>query len=763
MKLKKPDESPFLMMGIEFVIAVAIALFFVSMAMNNFVALPAQAAMLILTLLCLPLLAIIYWSEDDALLKQVVAGLLAFFLIEVISGCISNVLPQIGFFSFLGQFPALQSWAMLLMPLAYLPLLAVLASTTRSQKPGRSTFWYLITLTCVAVIFVVTGFLGLSVLGKPEYLFPALIAGSAMVGDVLIAGACAILLAANVRRVGRYLFGIILVSFFLSFLGDTLSAFMGLQIYDVSNSAMIAYSVMMAFVTLALLLYSMGSVNRLLVDRMNRELYDTRRLVDDLLLCIPDAMCVADVSGTVVRANRQFCQIAGTTLPETVGSFNLFRDIGKISRYLCEDAGRMKAGAAVTVNRVSAGSEGRLYRVKLFPTFSAAGTVSSYMILMEDVTEIELATDALKKSEALYRGVVQDQTELISRYTAEGICTFVNDAYCDFFRCGREEALGGSMLTMLSPEDRLDVKTMLGSLTPEDPQQMLELEVDFPGEGSRWLQWAFRAIFDADGRFIEIQSVARDITRLKEATDALRRAHDELEVRVQKRTMELATANAALRKEIEERKAAEEKIRASLAEKDVLLKEVHHRVKNNLQIVISLLNMQVPRLNDPADVLIYEESQNRIRSIALAHDNLYQSDNLSEVDFGRYADVLIRNLCQGTFGSCDAVDLAVDIPELKIDVNKAIPCGLIINELVGAALKAPARASQKREIRLALHPASPGKLALEVRVRHLLQPEVLYGGGSPSCDLVEVLVSQLEGCLRVDHGDGIGYTVTFGA
>lgn len=634
MGFKKPDESPYLMMGIEFVIAIAVSLFFISMAMNNFRALPAQAAMLILMLLCLPLLLIIYWTAGDTKLKPVILGLIVFFAIQTVSGIFWYVLPQVEAASFIYDIPAIMDIAMFLMPLAYLPLLYVLAVAVLSRKSSLSFLHYVIAGSCIGVIEVVSIYLGVYVYGNPGSLFNALIFGYAMIGDVLVTGLCTILLIANARRIASYLYGIIMASFFLSFLGDTLGALTGLGIMDVSNYSQIAYSIMMGFVTLALLLYSMGSVNRVLVDRLNRELFDTRRLVDDLLRHTPDAMCVASVDGKVVRANEQFCRILGLTPDETVGALNIFHDCSKLSQTLCDPANQLKAGVSTTMGRVSAGSEGRLFRVKMFPTYSETGQVSSYMVTLEDVTELEQAADALKL------------------------------------------------------------------------------------------------------------------------------ANDELELRVARRTAELAEVNGSLRREIDERKLAEDKLRISLAEKDVLLKEVHHRVKNNLQIVTSLLNLQISDIKDPHDVRIFRESQNRIRSIALVHENVYHSDDLSRIDFGLYAGLLIRQLYQTFSGELDHVNLEVDIPGIQVDVSKAIPCGLIINELLSAIFCRHAACGQGGEVYLGLHADEPGKLALVIHDRQSADASTGNNGQMPG-DLVEILVEQLEGSIAVDRQNGTSYRIAF--
>ncbi len=139
--------------------------------------------------------------------------------------------------------------------------------------------------------------------------------------------------------------------------------------------------------------------------------------------------------------------------------------------------------------------------------------------------------------------------------------------------------------------------------------------------------------------------------------------------------------------DIEDRKRAEQQLRDSLREKDVLLKEVHHRVKNNLQVISSLLTMQAKRATDPAAVQVCKDSQRRIRAMALIHEQLYQSDDVSQISFRDYVDQLIRQL-RNTFSAPDErVHIHPHICDAMLDLDLTIPCGMIVNELVTNAIE----------------------------------------------------------------------------
>jgi len=159
-------------------------------------------------------------------------------------------------------------------------------------------------------------------------------------------------------------------------------------------------------------------------------------------------------------------------------------------------------------------------------------------------------------------------------------------------------------------------------------------------------------------------------------------------------TEEGLLVTAAVR-DISERKIVENKLRTSLEEKEVLLKEVHHRVKNNLQIVSSMLSLQMDQINDTLALGLFKESQSRVRSIALFHEKLYQSKDLAHIDIAEYLKGLAHGLL-ATYGvSADDIVLSIEAENVPLDVDAAICCGLIVNELLSNSLKHAFRGGRK--------------------------------------------------------------------
>ena len=134
-------------------------------------------------------------------------------------------------------------------------------------------------------------------------------------------------------------------------------------------------------------------------------------------------------------------------------------------------------------------------------------------------------------------------------------------------------------------------------------------------------------------------------------------------------------------------KDLQKQIEASLREKDVLLKEIHHRVKNNLQIIISLLNLQTGYIKDEATLKAVKDGQNRVRSMALVHEKFYQSDELTEINFAEYIDKLCHFLYQSYGDKTNRIDLQIVGDGITLDMDTAMPCGLLVNEKVSNAYK----------------------------------------------------------------------------
>jgi PAS domain S-box-containing protein len=227
--------------------------------------------------------------------------------------------------------------------------------------------------------------------------------------------------------------------------------------------------------------------------------------------------------------------------------------------------------------------------------------------------------------------------------------------------------------------------------------------------------------------------------------------------------------------DISDRKQKEESIRQALLEKDLLLSEVHHRVKNNLQIVYSLLDLQSARMTDPVVIEMLRDSQNRIRSMALIHQTLYQSKDFARVDLANFLDSLLPNLMSSYGIASDRIRLSVEIADVYLPLNQAIPCGLIVNELISNALKHAFPDDRTGEITVESRLGSNQEILLSVSDDGIgLSQEVRPGGGTGAdtgaeygdgpglgLTLVGLLASQLHGQVAIQPAGPTRFDLTF--
>ena len=208
--------------------------------------------------------------------------------------------------------------------------------------------------------------------------------------------------------------------------------------------------------------------------------------------------------------------------------------------------------------------------------------------------------------------------------------------------------------------------------------------------------------------------------------------------------------------DITERKEAESQIRASLAEKEVLLKEIHHRVKNNLQIISSLLHLQASKMEDEKLLEAFEDSQNRIRSMALIHEELYNAADLAHIDFAGYIRRLTDNLFESFGVGVGRIRMSIEGDSVSFTIDKAIPMGLIINELVTNSLKYAFPENRQGTIRISLTAQAEGPFNLTISDDGVGFPDDIDYRNPQTLGLrlVGTLTAQLEARLELERSEG---------
>jgi len=214
--------------------------------------------------------------------------------------------------------------------------------------------------------------------------------------------------------------------------------------------------------------------------------------------------------------------------------------------------------------------------------------------------------------------------------------------------------------------------------------------------------------------------------------------------------------------DITERKRYEERLEASLSEKEVIIKEVHHRVKNNMQVISGFLQLQSNYLEDPVAIDKLNESQQRVRTMALVHEKLYQSRSLGVINAAEYIKSLVADLLN-SFSMATRVDVKVDVDDVDINLDMAIPCGLIINELVTNSLKHAFAGREEGRLMITMHHREDHMFELIVRDDGAGLPDDFEtrSRASLGMQLVNVLVRQLGGELKTENDQGARFLIVF--
>ncbi len=462
--------------------------------------------------------------------------------------------------------------------------------------------------------------------------------------------------------------------------------------------------------------------------RMEAELFDAEEKYTAIFERSFDAVFINDFRGNFIDANSRALELTGYSR-EDVGSLN-FAD------FVSEDQLPMAARALEELMETGSQKTPNEYRMQREDgTFIWVETRSSviyrggepYAVLgiARDITERKLAEEALRESEARYRQLVDyAPAGIIEIDIASGRFLSINDIVCDYTGFCREELLS------MTPSDILTEE----SFTHFTDRQRQALSGELPSD---YTEYRVRA---KDGHELCVSTHTRLIAEGEKPVRATVIIHD-----------------------ITYRKRAEETLRSALHEKEVLLKEIHHRVKNNFQIIMSLLNLQKRKLTEERLVEEFSSSQNRIRAMALIHELLYRADNLSRIYFSEYIHLIARELLQGFSADKRRISLEVNAEGVHLAIDQAIPCGLIINELLTNSLK------------YAFPEVRDGKVAISMRADndtvHLIVGD--NGVGMPKhiditrtetlgLKLVSLMVeNQLKGSLTLDRKRGSEFIIVF--
>jgi len=468
-----------------------------------------------------------------------------------------------------------------------------------------------------------------------------------------------------------------------------------------------------------------------------------RRNYDQLLESFPGALIEVELPSATVRLmNRAACALSGYAAEEVAGlpaTALLAQDEFEMALVLARadnDAGlpagtpdRRSPGPAPFQARIRR-KDGTEFQAEVQASFvlDRAGQPVCLRLMPRDLTTAapnELrpgshlrVEEALHASEVKYRELIEQASDGIFLAEPWGRYVDVNEAACSMLGYTREELLKLRILDVLVVDDealQLRQSEALGRGEPVKSERLHRRKDGslFPVEVSTRRQ--------SDGR---IQAIVRDIT---------------------------------------ERKRAEAEIARALQEKETLLKEIHHRVKNNLAIVVELLTMQSSHVEDPAAQLALAESVNRVYAISLIHELLYQSASLASIDFGEHIRRLSEKLIETYQTRGSRVALHTEAEHVAVTIDQAVPCSLILNELVANALKHAFPPGSDGLIEVTLQLDGAGHILLGVRDNGAgMAPEIdVATSRSLGLKLVTSLARQLGGTIEIARGPGTAFQIRF--
>ncbi len=386
-----------------------------------------------------------------------------------------------------------------------------------------------------------------------------------------------------------------------------------------------------------------------------------------------------DQDGGWMAVNRALCEIVGYTEGELAGQ--RFHDItypedlekdlenvtrlirGEITHYQMEKRFIRKGGQIVWV----------LLTASLVKEDD--GSPAYFISQVEDITQRHEADLVLKHQQGQLRKFIEHTPAAVAMFDTEMNYVAASQRWLEDYHLQAQSLLGRShyeVFPEIGPEWKaIHQRCLEGAVESRDEDMFIR------GDGqTEWLRWEVRPWLEAGGEIGGIVMFTEVIT---------------------------------------ERKNAAEKIRTSLEEKEVLLREIHHRVKNNMQIISSLLQLQTSSLHDPADVAIFKDCQTRIHAMAMVHDRLYRSGNLSTINFGEHLCEVANLMACGQASSMTHIRLETQCDDVELELDKAIPLGLIATELITNAFKHAFKGREKGCIRISLRRSGVTQMQLQVQ------------------------------------------------
>jgi PAS domain S-box-containing protein len=444
-----------------------------------------------------------------------------------------------------------------------------------------------------------------------------------------------------------------------------------------------------------------------------------------------DGILVVDEQGKIISFNRRFVDMWGfpsDVLESESGGRALQWVLDKLAKpeeflsrvkYLYQHRGE-KSHEEILLD------DGRTFERYSAPLFGSERQYYGRIWYFRDMTERKRAEEELRKSESKYKTMINNIPGMIYRACADWSAEIISGSevicgYTEKELNSKEE----NWLSIIHYDDKERVFEESSKLAQGQKDLVQTYRIITKSGDIRWVEDRKTSFFPEEGEFKGIDGIVFNIT---------------------------------------ERMQAEEALRSSLKDKEVLLREVHHRVKNNLQAITSLLRLQSTKIKEKQYADILKDSQSRIKSMALVHEKLYHSGDFAEVDFNSYVKALVNSLFRSYGVNPAKIALRVEVDDVSLELDSAIPCGLIINELVSNALKYAFPEDRKGEVRVVLGSTKEDEFMLTVSDNGAGMPEHIDFRNTESLGLHLVTMlaeDQLHGKIELNSVGGTKYHITF--
>jgi PAS domain S-box-containing protein len=464
--------------------------------------------------------------------------------------------------------------------------------------------------------------------------------------------------------------------------------------------------------------------------RTEEALRESERHYQTLADVSPVGIFRTDAQGLTTYVNARWCQISGLSAADALGD-GWLRAVHPDDREELSQGWQIATGAQRTsdADYRLLHPDGTISWVmgQSVPERDQAGRVAGYVGTLTDVTERRRVEETLRVSERKFQSVFdQAAVGVVIAEGLDGRYVDANRRFCEMTGYTAQELRQLASRDITHPDD-------------------IAIDVD----QAEKISSGVISEFSLEKRF-----------RKKDGTLVWTRVFvAPLDPSEAKPTMRIGVTE-----DITERKRAEEALRASLREKEALLKEVHHRVKNNLQVVTSLLRLEAGRTEQPATKSVLKVMQGRIQAMALLHETLYRSGTFASVDLGAYLNQVAGQSFRALNSQPGCIRLEMDLASIRVEMDHAIPCGLLVNELISNSLKHGFPSGRTGEIRVELNPQGDGRhirVSLSDTGVGLPTDFELRRGRSLGLQLASDLAKQLGGRLEVGAGPGARFDLTF--